>query len=877
MRLNSIPSVHALTCFLLGPRRCLIAAILLQLTQATHGEELRFPKVLDDQWQLQLVTLEPNLVTPVGCRFDAQGRLLVVSSHTHFPPDDYAGPKVDQIFRLDAFAASPDARSITARQQLFYEGGQATMGLCELEDDWIVVVTRSNIIKVRDRDGDGVAEEQTTLLRLDTTANYPHNGLSGVALGPDGKLYVGQGENLGDPYRLIGSDGSEQIGGGEGGNVFRCTLEGGQVERVATGFWNPFGLYFDPAGRLWCVDNDPDARPPCRLLHVVEGGDYGFQFRFGRAGTHPLQAWNGELPATLPMVSGTGEAPCAVVGYDNALWVTSWGSNRLERYTVAPAGASWSAKLDVIVQGEGSFRPVDMAVAPDGSLYFTDWVDRSYPVHGQGRLWRLSRLSHSESSENAARVNSPAEPLLTEAEPVPTEAEPGLTEAELLCHRLTTAADVEVAEYLKSFDSADPFVRAAAQQGVVRSGILSGLSWSSASTWQQRLGILAAWRWRELCDPGALTADQRQQWIQLGVQDAAPEVKLFAMRWGAERSEQSILPQLRQMLEAGSPQEVASAEPLSPRLFSGLIAAITFLETGGTAGGVRDEAQESLLQSTASNQGQTPALRSLALQMLPAAATQPTDEELVQWLSASDDRDFGGECVRLLAARGTAQSLKLLTQVAESEQVPVQVRADALAGLVHQAGEFSETINRLRRPGQPEVLREEAKRMTRGNTVRPTSNSLPQPHDTAGWEALVGDQGNVDAGRRVFFRTSCANCHAHSGRGSRIGPDLTSLAGQMSRGRLLESILQPSREIAPLFVPWKVLTVNGQVLTGIRLEKSGANHSMNFLGADGEEFEVLLADIEAVQPSDISIMPAGLEASLSTEEFADLLAFLLAE
>ncbi len=137
--------------------------------------------------------------------------------------------------------------------------------------------------------------------------------------------------------QLVAADGSKQIGGGEGGNIFRCRFDGSKLERHATGLWNPFGLYFDHTGRLWMVGNDPDAMPPCRLLQIVADGDYGFQFRFGRAGTHPLQSWNGEFPGTLPMTAGTGEAPCAVVGYGDRLWVSSWGDNRIESYKLVPA------------------------------------------------------------------------------------------------------------------------------------------------------------------------------------------------------------------------------------------------------------------------------------------------------------------------------------------------------------------------------------------------------------------------------------------------------------------------------------------------------------------------------------------------------------
>ena len=82
---------------------------------------------------------------------------------------------------------------------------------------------------------------------------------------------------------------------------------------MATGFWNPFHLCVDAFDRLFAVDNDPDSRPPCRLMHIVPDGDYGYRYRNGRKGVHPFTAWNGELPGTLPMTAGTGEAPSGVL------------------------------------------------------------------------------------------------------------------------------------------------------------------------------------------------------------------------------------------------------------------------------------------------------------------------------------------------------------------------------------------------------------------------------------------------------------------------------------------------------------------------------------------------------------------------------------
>ena len=122
---------------------------------------------------------------------------------------------------------------------------------------------------------------------------------------------------------------------------------------MATGFWNPFHLCFDAFDRLFAVDNDPDSRPPCRLMHIVPDGDYGYRFRNGRKGVHPFTAWNGELPGTLPMTAGTGEAPSGMLAYESdhaagrvsgrRCLVTSWGDHRIDRFRLEPHGASFRA------------------------------------------------------------------------------------------------------------------------------------------------------------------------------------------------------------------------------------------------------------------------------------------------------------------------------------------------------------------------------------------------------------------------------------------------------------------------------------------------------------------------------------------------------
>ncbi|MEZ6070348.1 MAG: HEAT repeat domain-containing protein [Pirellulales bacterium] len=368
--------------------------VVLAVIGVTSNDVTAQPVCLDDRIVIELFAEHPAIVTPTGIAVDPAGRVLVIENNTHFRPATYEGPTTDRIL---AFAPA-DAAGSGGAPTVFFSGTQSTMNLAVHPNGWTYVATRGEILRVRDSDGDGRADQRETLVRHVTKGDYPHNGLSGFAFDFAGDVYFGQGENLGEAYELVGADGTTLGGGGEGGNVYRCDAQGNRLTRLATGFWNPFHLAIDAYGRLFAVDNDPDARPPCRLVHVVAGGDYGYRFRNGRRGLHPFTAWNGELPGTLPMVAGTGEAPSAVVCYESdglpndfrgSILVTSWGDHRIERFDLTRHGATFRSVARPLIQGDEDFRPVGMVQAPDGSLYVSDWVDKSYELHGKGRIWRI--------------------------------------------------------------------------------------------------------------------------------------------------------------------------------------------------------------------------------------------------------------------------------------------------------------------------------------------------------------------------------------------------------------------------------------------------------------------------------------------------------
>lgn len=390
---------------------CLAMTLLLESTMRAENQ----PVSTDPRLKIELFAENPSVVTPTGIDVDELGRVWVIESNTHFPPEGYQGHPTDRVLVFtdhdhDGKAETPNVFLDGLRHTMSIAVRPAWMPTIALSETaqppaashtQVFIATRRDLRLVEDLDGDGQADRQTVLLRLETQGDYPHNGLAGLAFDAFDHVYLGFGENLGEHYTLVGRDGRQLTGGGEGGNIYRFRPDGTELERWSTGYWNPHASSIDATGHLFTVDNDPDSRPPCRLLHSVRGADFGYKFSIGRKGLHPFTSWNGEVAGKLPMTAGTGEAPSGIIAYESAglpeeyigdLLCGSWGDHRIDRFHLNPKGASFESVSEPVIVGGEHFRPVGLAVSPDGSVFLSDWVLGDYKVHGRGRLWRISNI-----------------------------------------------------------------------------------------------------------------------------------------------------------------------------------------------------------------------------------------------------------------------------------------------------------------------------------------------------------------------------------------------------------------------------------------------------------------------------------------------------
>ncbi len=917
------------------------------------------PKAVDPRLEVIQFADEKQIVHPVSMTFDAKGRLLVIESHTHFRPKDYKGPPHDRVQILEDTDGDGKADKITT----FFEGTKATMDIATHPNGSIYLATRNEIIRLRDTKGTGKADDVKRIVFLDTKGDYPHNGLSGLSFDYRGNVTFGMGENLGAAYKLIGSDGVTIANEGDGGNIFTCTADGKKLRKIATGFWNPFGTCYDQFGRLFAVENDPDAMPPCRLLHIVEGGDYGYQFRYGRTGRHPFQSWHGELEGTLGMVSGTGEAPCEVLDYQadglpaeyrGNLYVTSWADHRVERYVLKPHGASVKADRVAFVQGGKDFRPVGLAVAPDGSMFFSDWVLRDYNLHHRGAVWhlrmkdrskkvnfdayeshKLARAGEKGRADLLARLKSPSAAVRAAAARALAGSEKGLTDDALLIlvkdkspeirafvleallaqierfekdnplaprGIFQPAGNPSIADRIKALGEtavelsvgvrscntkgdldlllallrdSDPFIRnAVVQQLATHPELLKSITLNADADARLKLGVLRATRESGLKESRPLAAKF--------LQDPDPEVRFFAAKWISDDKLTEHTEAIRKSLE--DPK-------LSPKLFFAYATALARVEDRPVH---EDRMAEFFVAKVAD--AKAPASHRLASLLQVPNSHKGLSLDLLANLLKTDDATLKLEAVRAMQGHPEPKRFAVLSKVVGDSQLPTNLRAEAIVGLAEKANEHAEALVDLASGTNPSLAPESLRALVgvslkgeqktklessngpgelRDRVLgKPFTKSRPKLDDTAAWLKHLEGPADAEAGRRIFFQpklAQCSRCHRIDGRGANVGPELSGI-GRTERRHILESILQPSLNVAPNFQTWQLEMESGKILTGMLLRTYLDEYT--YLDANGGQFKINTREVAETRPVPQSIMPDRLVDTLTDQELRDLLAYL---
>lgn len=267
------------------------------------------------------------------------------------------------------------------------------------------------LVRLTDKDGDGVFDERRELMR---TCGGVGHGRNHIKLGPDGDIYIAHGNNVllpesiapDSPLKNYASDqlipnpwdGSMFDGNVElpAGHILRVKPDGSKIALLAGGLRNPLDIAFNHEGELFTFDADMErdlSTPwymPTRVLHVVPGADFGW-----RRGTGRFPAWYAD---TLPSVIDIGlSSPTGVYfGYDadfpkkyqEALYILDWSYGRILAVHLKKTGVTYTAAQETFVAGR-PLNVTDGCIGPDGAMWFI--------TGGRGTQSGLYRVAFSPS------------------------------------------------------------------------------------------------------------------------------------------------------------------------------------------------------------------------------------------------------------------------------------------------------------------------------------------------------------------------------------------------------------------------------------------------------------------------------------------------
>ena len=718
----------------------------------------------------------------------------------------------------------------------------------------------SGLYRVRDTDGDDQLDSVETLRLLNGGGEHgPH----AVLPHPDGKSLViicGNGTELTDvsssrvpqtwdeDLLLPRVQGRFMRGKrAPGGYICRVDPDGKDWELMATGFRNEFDGAYNADGELFTYDADmewdfnlPWYRPT-RICHAVSGAEFGWRSGGGK--------WPTYYPDSVPSVVDIGPgSPTGVTfgygakfpaKYQQALFACDWSYGKLYAVHLTPEGGTYRGTLEEFITGT-PLPLTDAIINPhDGAMYFL--------IGGRRVQSGLYKVTYSGAESTAPVSGHNAQHADTRAirrklEALHTGEHPGAVDAAW-----------------SHLGSSDRFVRYAARVAIEHRPL---------SEWKDR--ALAESDTQTVLS--ALMAMARK--FQRSDKGQDPDIDTPIPHWPAASSatNASVRREILQALDRLNWAKLSVDQKVQVMR----ILTLTFLRVGPPdsdersdiigRGGAEFPTGASELDVEVGQLMVYMQAPYAAFALVEALENAPTQEEQIRF----------------------AAMLRLLKAGWSDELRERYFRWFVQASTYRGGASFATFIENIRSEAVAMLSDEEKARLKPILETKPENDA---PTFTAKPRAFVKEWSmqqlvplvqsglmnrDFDNGRKLFGAAACFACHRFDNQGGAVGPDLTQLSGRFSARDILESIVEPSKQISDQYGAVQIVTLDGKVVTGRIINLAGDSYRIQTNMLDPGALEgVDRKQIDVMMPSKTSMMPTGLLNTLNEEEVLDLMAYLL--
>ena len=381
------------------------AALLGKAAAAKHTPQPTPEFTVADGLEVTLWAENPHLAKPIQINFDPQGRLWVASSEV-YPQIEPGQAAHDKIVVLEDTKGAGKADKAT----VFADNMLIPTGLAP-GDGGVYVAQSTELLHLKDTDGDGKADVRRIVLSSFGTEDTHHN-LHTLRWGPDGRLWMNQSiytrSEVETPHGVVRL---------RSGGIMRFEPASQKLEVIFKGWVNAWGHQFDEFGQSFVTDGAGGGG--------INWGLPGAMYQtYARARRILPSVSPGGYPkfASLEIIRST-HFPA---DWQGRVVTCDFRANRVTSFSITEQGAGYITKqeADICRTSNNTFRPIDVKLGPDGALYIADW---SNPIinHGEvdfrdprrdrehGRIWRVS-VKGKAGLKNPALAKATTTTLLNE-------------------------------------------------------------------------------------------------------------------------------------------------------------------------------------------------------------------------------------------------------------------------------------------------------------------------------------------------------------------------------------------------------------------------------------------------------------------------------